>query len=104
MKGTMQVKNLKKRASYYLSKSYDELYSGEFTIFIQPLLGTEDKYFYYAKRLKNGEIEITGEGYVVTCEESLASHKKDAKKTLGDLCPAYYWLNDDWDVIEKTYQ
>lgn len=104
MKGSMRVSKLKKKAAYYLSKSYNELYGGEFTFFIEPFQGTEDKCFYYVKRLENGEIEITGEGYIVTSKDSLASHKSDAKKTFGEICPAYYWLDENDKVIEKTYE
>ena len=104
MKGTMRISKLKKKAAYYSSKSYDKLYGGEFTFFIEPLLGTEDKCFYYVKKLESGEIEITGEGYVVTSKESLASHKRDAKENLGNAYPAYYWLDENDKVVEKTYE
>lgn len=104
MKGTIRIKNLKKKAAYYQVKSYDEAYGGDFTFFIEPLLGTEDKCFYYAKRLEDGYIEITGEAYIISRDDSLVSHKKDAKKEIGNKYPAYYWLDDNDKVIEKTYE
>ena len=81
----------------------DEGYGGEFTLFIEPFKGTYDDFFYYVKKLENGSIEITGEGYIVTDKDSLASHKRDAKKELGDMCPAYYWLDENDKQIDKTY-
>lgn len=103
MKGSMQISKLRKKAAYYCSKSFDEGYGGEFTLFIEPFKGTYDNFFYYVKKLENGSIEIMGEGYIVTDKDSLASHKRDAKKELGNMCPAYYWLDEKDKQIDKTY-
>lgn len=103
MKGIMQIDKLKKKAAYYTSKSYDELYGGEFIFFIEPLEGTNDKCFYYVKELENGKIEITGEGYIISNPKRLASYKKAARENLGNAYPAYYWLNEEDKTIEKTY-
>ena len=104
MKGSMRINKLKKKAAYYCSKSFDEAYGGNFTLFIEPFKGTYDDFFYYVKEFQDGGIEITGEGYIVTDKDSLASHKRDAKRELGDMRPAYYWLDEKDKQIDKTYQ
>lgn len=101
MKGIMRKKKLRKSAAYYTAKDYDEIYGGDFTLFIEPFVGNEGEFFYYARELENGEIEIMGEGYIVTDNESLNRHKKRAKKELnGDYF--YYWIDDNGNVIKET--
>lgn len=104
MKGTMQISKLKKKAAYYCSKSFDTGYGGEFVFFIEPFDGTYDKCFYYVKELKNGKIEITGEGYIISDFGRIASYRKAAREKLGNDYPAYYWLDDNDEIIEKTYK
>lgn len=103
MKGTMQISRLKSKAAYYYEKSFDERYGGDFYIFIEPLRGNDDDYFYYVKKLGNGKIEITGEGYIISDISRLMSYKCRAKKELSCNIPAYYWIDDQGDTTTKTY-
>lgn len=102
MKGTMQIKRLKKKAAYYYVRDYDEKYGGDCIFFIEPFFGSTDKSFYYVRKLENGKIEIEGELHITT-EPYLNSLKRGAKARLGECTPAYYWLAERRRLVEKTY-
>lgn len=103
MTGVIKIKTLKKKAGYYQVSDYNKKVGGKFTFFIEPLQGTEDKFFYYVKELENGKYELQGEGYIVTDSDSLKRHKREAILSLRGTTPAYYWLDENDKVINKTY-
>jgi len=102
MKGTMQISKLKKKAAYYYNKTYNRKYKDYNIFFMEPFEGTNDDYFYYVKRLDNGKIEISGELHLfLDCH--LQRYQSEARARMKDIVPAYYWLDENGEVTEKTY-
>ncbi len=102
MKGTMQISKLKKKAAYYYVKDYDEKYGSDFIFYIEPLWGEDNDSFYFAQKLENGKIKITGEGYIIE-ERYLEHYKKMTIEAIKGSKIAYYWLDENGEVMEKTY-
>lgn len=105
MKCSMVVRKLRENAAYYSIKDFDEKVGGEFTMFIVPFEGWEEP-FYYVRKTDNG-IEIEGEGYIITNNDSLKRHKQDAKQELVNYelkgkTIMYYWLDKEGKVVDKT--
>jgi len=95
MKCRMPVNRLRTNAAYYSAKDFDEKLGGDFTVFVVPFPGNDDERFYYTRRLENGKFEIEGEGYIVTNDDSLKRHKKEAREDLGDAHVVYRWLDEE---------
>ena len=102
MTGTMQIEKLKKRAAYYYQKDYDERFGGQFIFFIVPLIGSDDNLFYYVKQCPDGKLEISGEAHTVK-PERISHYMREARESMGEKHPMYYWLNENGEVTCKTY-
>lgn len=102
MTGTIKIGKLKKNASYYYIKDYDERVGGDFIFFIVPLSDNEGKPFFYIKPQSDGMLELSGEAYIITAER-LARYIREAKENTGGIKPIYYWLGENGEVTKKSY-
>ncbi len=102
MKGSFEIKRLHPNKPYYISsKDYDSRLGGEFRLFIHPFSIDDSNAFYYVRRLMDGQMQIEGEGYIVTSKDSLNRHKADARRTFSGNRIWYYWLDEACNVIQK---
>ena len=102
MTGTMKISKLKKNATYYYLKDYDERVGGEFIFFILPLHDNDDELFFYVKPQPDGRLELSGEAYIIT-DERLSRYIREAKENIDGMIPIYYWLGENGEVTNKTY-
>lgn len=103
MKCSMIISKLRKDAPYYSVADYDERIGGKFTMLIVPFRGNDNERFYYVKELDNHKIEIEGEGYIITDDDSLKRHKRETRTDLGKDSVWYYWLDENGNVISKDF-
>ncbi len=94
MKGSFEIKRLLPNKPYYISaKDYDSRLGGEFRLFIHPFSIDDGNAFYYVRQLSTGQIQIEGEGYIVTDRDSLHRHKADARETFaGTVFGIFGWM------------
>ena len=99
--GSMQVSSYKTKHGYYLAKDYDANYGGEFRFLIAPLIGNDNKVFFYVRELPGGKYEVTGEAYVITDLDRLRAHKANAISLRNKKKLYYYHVDQDFNVLRK---
>lgn len=104
-KGTMNCKDYKTKCGYYLDKDYDEKVGGEFYFLLLPLLGNNNKRFFYVKDNFDGSFTVEGECYIITNENVLRRYITDAQKELKGKPIWYYHIDGDRKILreEKVY-
>lgn len=91
----------KTKTGYYVSSDYDERVGGKFSMFLEPLDGSDGELFFYIRKQEDGRFEVTGEGYIVTSRSSLLRHIRDVKNELPGKSIWYYHIDKDGNVIRK---
>lgn len=88
MTGSMRIKKLSKTGNarcFVSEKDYDKKIGGYFYLLLEPLDSWGEPMFYFSKNA-DGTYTIEGEGYIVTNESQIRSHRRHVRKTWGN-CP-----------------
>lgn len=102
MKGSFQISlPLKCGKRYYASKDYDVRFGGDFYLFLDPFEGTDGSRFFEIRFLdQQGEIEITGEGYIIPPDQ-LDRFKRAACREYSAEDIRYFIIGADGTVTKK---
>ena len=102
MKGTISNKSsyITKRG-YYITADYDECLGGKFRFLLEPLYGSSEERFFYVQKLDNGKYEVTGEGYIITSNDSLQRHLRTLRSSLSGADLWYYHINEAGDIVRR---
>jgi len=104
-KGSIQWKSYLSKRGYFCIKDYDIKLGGVYWFVIEPLIGCENKRFFYVKPLSGckGKYEITGESYIYRSQEAVAIHLSELRKELRGLAIYYSFIDDEGRIYhEKT--
>ena len=100
-KGTMNCKDYITKCGYDLDKDYDQKVGGEFYFLLLPLLGDNNKRFFYVKDNFDGSFTVEGECYIITNENVLRRYITDAQKELKGKPIWYYHIDGDRKILRE---